>query len=244
MILNRTDPREAGAMDKGLSEIFHPLLAQWFSGRYSSPTEAQKGAWPVIAAGRHLLLSAPTGTGKTYSAFLYAINQLLTGAWEAGRVRVLYISPLKALNSDIRVNLLSPLAQISALFRARGLSVPAIQVQTRSGDTPESERRRMLRHPPEILITTPESLNLILSSPNAWGLLTGIQTVIIDEIHSVLESKRGTHLITAIERLVPLSGEFQRIGLSATIRPMELAAAFLGGYVGRQTGAGWTYEPR
>ncbi len=225
-------------------DIFHPLIAGWFRSRYGEATEAQGIAWPLIAAGKNVLLSAPTGTGKTYSAFLYAIDRLLRGAWESGAVRVLYVSPLKALNTDIAVNLTVPLSEITEQFRAAGESCPEILVQTRSGDTPEVERRRMLRRPPEILITTPESLNLILSSPNARSLLAGVRTVIVDEIHSIIGSKRGTHLITAIDRLVLLAGEFQRIGLSATVRPIETAAAFLGGYLVQRNGERWSYEPR
>ena len=227
-----------------ITDIFHPLVSEWFRSRFAAPTEAQAGAWSHIAAGRHVLVSAPTGTGKTYSAFLFAINQLVSGVWESGAVRVLYVSPLKALNTDIRVNLISPLAEISARFREAGKAVPELHVQTRSGDTPEIERRRMLRHPPEILITTPESLNLILASPIARTLLTGLKTIIVDEIHSVLGSKRGTHLITAVERIVPLAGELQRIGLSATVRPLATAAAFLGGYRAVGSGEGRRYEPR
>lgn len=164
------------------------------------------------------------------AAFLWALNQLICGQWSPGRTRVLYVSPLKALNNDIRRNLLEPMAALEDLFENMGRPFPPIQVSTRSGDTTSAERRRMLRQPPEILITTPESLNLLLSSAGGRSMLTGIKTVILDEVHSIIDSRRGTFLMTAVERLVLLSGEFQRIALSATIHPMDLAAAFVGGY--------------
>ena len=210
--------------------LFHPIVAEWFAGRYGEPTEVQSRGWPAIASGRHVLLSAPTGTGKTYAAFLFALNRLLTGEWESGTTRVLYVSPLKALNNDIRVNLLGPLEELRRFFVERGQVIAKIDVLTRSGDTPEAERRRMRRNPPEILITTPESLNIILSSPRSREGLSGVRAVILDEIHSLIAEKRGTHLMTAIERLVLLAGEFQRIGLSATVKPLAAAAEFLGGY--------------
>lgn len=177
-----------------------------------------------------MLVTAPTGSGKTMAAFLWAINELVTGRWPSGRVSVLYVSPLKALNNDIRRNLTKPLAELKAVFAREGERLPAIGVGVRSGDTPQSERRRMLREPPEILITTPESLNLLLSSHGGRSMLTGIRTVILDEIHAVVGGKRGVHLISAVDRLVPLCGEFQRIALSATVRPLETVARFVGGY--------------
>ncbi|HUW35349.1 MAG TPA: DEAD/DEAH box helicase [Planctomycetota bacterium] len=261
--------------------LFHPLIGRWFAERIGTPTDVQAKAWPEIAAGRHVLVTAPTGTGKTLTAFLWAINQLVVGEWELGRVRVLYVSPLKALNNDVRRNLLRPLAELGETFAAAGQPMPQIHVFTRSGDTEPAERRRMLSHPPEILITTPESLNIILSSQQA-RLLTGISTVILDEIHSIAGGKRGTHLITAVDRLVRLTGDrsgglsevfvrpkrspkspahllegvvgdravgrairddrsgrpearpyprgFQRIALSATVKPLDVIADFVGGY--------------
>ena len=213
----------------GLS-LFHPLVARWFRERVGEPTDVQAQAWPRIAAGEHVLVTAPTGSGKTLTAFLWAVDRLVSGDWPVGHTTVLYVSPLKALNNDIRRNLLSPLAELREVFEEAGEVFPDIRVLTRSGDTPQSDRRRMLRQPPEILITTPESLNLLLSSVGGRSLLGGLSTVILDEIHAVVGSKRGTHLITAVDRLVPLSGDFQRLALSATVRPMETVADFVGGF--------------
>ncbi len=181
-------------------------------------------------AGRACSGVGPHGTGKTFTAFLWGINQLATGALSPGKVRILYVSPLKALNNDIQRNLLSPLQELSTVFQQAGHSLPSIRVLTRSGDTSSTERQRMLRHPPEILITTPESLNLILSSPNGRLMLDGVAAVILDEIHAVAATKRGTHLVTAVDRLVRLAGEFQRIALSATVKPLSVVADLVGGY--------------
>lgn len=223
---------------------FHPLVREWFSSRYGKPTDPQERAWPLIASGRNVLITAPTGTGKTYAAFLFALNELIEGRWPGGTTRVLYVSPLKALNTDVRQNLLAPLSELAAFFREKGKELPQIAVATRSGDTPQSERRRMARRPPEILITTPESLNLILASPRSREMLAGLKTVILDEVHAIVGTKRGTHLITAVERLVPVAGELQRIALSATVKPLEDTAAFVGGYAARQSGEEWIYEKR
>jgi ATP-dependent Lhr-like helicase len=216
--------------------LFHPLIGQWFSEKVGAPTDIQERAWPEIVGGRHVLVTAPTGSGKTLAAFLWGINQLITGAWPRGTVRVLYVSPLKALNNDVRRNLLRPLVELREVFSRAGVPFPEVSVLTRSGDTPGEERRKMARRPPEILITTPESLNLLLSSRSGRSLLAGIATVILDEIHAVAGDKRGTHLITAVDRLVPLAGEFQRIALSATVNPPERVAGFVGGF--RRTGKG------
>jgi ATP-dependent Lhr-like helicase len=212
------------------STLFHPLIAEWFQNEIGIATDVQAAAWPKIASGEHVLAIAPTGTGKTLTAFLWALNQLITGQLPSGLCSVLYISPLKALNNDIRRNLLGPLGELRRLFHQHGRDFPEIRVLTRSGDTPPEERRRMQRRPPEILITTPESLNLMLSSHGGLGMLGDLKCVILDEIHAVIDSKRGAHLMSAVERLVPLSGEFQRIALSATVHPPELVEEFVGGY--------------
>lgn len=219
---------------------FHPLVRTWFRENLGTPTDIQIQAWPPIAAGKHVLLTAPTGSGKTLTAFLSALDRLVSGAWPPGRTRILYVSPLKALNNDVQRNLLAPLEAIGGYFRRAGEAFPEIRVQVRSGDTPATERRRMLKHPPEILITTPESLNLMLLSEAGRDALRDIAVVILDEIHAVAGTKRGVHLITAVDRLVPLAGEFQRIALSATVRPLEAVASLVGGYILGRTG----YVPR
>mgnify|MGYP001478840097 CR=1 FL=1 len=219
---------------------FDPLVAEWFRRRYGAPTPIQAEAWPAIAAGAHLLITAPTGSGKTLAAFLWTLNQWLAGRWETGRTHVLYVSPLKALNNDIQRNVRTPLAELREHFAHHGRPFPEIQVLTRSGDTPSAERRRMLRRPPEILITTPESLHLLLSSQGGRSLLGHLRTVVLDEIHAVLASRRGTLLVSGVERLTRLSGEFQRIALSATVQPLATAAGFVGGF---QT-EGARYVPR
>ncbi|MBU2551726.1 MAG: DEAD/DEAH box helicase [Proteobacteria bacterium] len=210
---------------------FHPLIASWFLERFGRPTDVQERAWPLISQGRHALITAPTGSGKTLTAFLWALDRLITGALPEGRTSILYVSPLKALNNDLRRNLETPLIELKETFARAGTPFPTIRVMTRSGDTPQSERRRMLRCPPEILITTPESLNLLLGARSGRSILTTLNVVILDEVHAVVGTKRGVHLITAVDRLVPLSGEFQRLALSATIRPLDTVAEFVGGYV-------------
>jgi len=211
-------------------KLFHPLVARWFAERVGEPTGIQAMAWQKIVSGGHLLATAPTGSGKTLAAFLWAINQLITGNWSSGMTRILYISPLKALNNDIKRNLLFPLQELESFFEQEGQPFPRIRVMTRSGDTPADERRALMRHPPEIFITTPESLNIMLTGKNGSAFFQGVKTVILDEIHAVAATKRGTHLITAVERLTLLSGEFQRIALSATVRPLEIIADFIGGF--------------
>jgi ATP-dependent Lhr-like helicase len=212
---------------------FHPVVAQWFRGVYGTPSAPQRLGWPAISSGRNTLILAPTGSGKTLAAFLWAINHLveqhLREDLRAG-VRILYISPLKALNNDIERNLASPLKGIRECAIAAGLRLPLIRTAVRTGDTPQSKRAAMIKHPPDILITTPESLYLLLTSRDARTMLRTVQYVIIDEIHSVCGNKRGVHLSISLERLQAVAEqELIRIGLSATQRPLDLIAAYLVG---------------
>lgn len=225
-------------------ELFHPLIRKWFNERVGTPTDIQEQAWPEIARGSHVLVTAPTGSGKTLTAFLWAINNFLTNSQPPQSQRVLYISPLKALNNDIQRNLQIPLQELEEYFAVEGKPFPEIRVAVRSGDTDPSQRRHMQRHPPEIFITTPESLNILLTSKSGRRVLTGISTVILDEIHAVAPSKRGTYLMTGIERLIPMNGEFQRIALSATVKPLERIAEFIGGYKIKESGESVHYEKR
>jgi ATP-dependent Lhr-like helicase len=231
-------------MKQPLTSLFEPLVARWFNDTYGAATEVQTRAWEAIAGGGHVLLTAPTGSGKTLAAFLWGLDGLIAGRWAGDCTRLLYVSPLKALNNDVRRNLLAPLQALRGLFERKGRFFPRIAVATRSGDTTQAERRRMLRQPPEILITTPESLNLLLSSAGGRAALTGVRTVILDEVHALLGSRRGTYLMTAVERLTRLSGEFQRIALSATVQPLETAARFVGGYSLQGSAGGPGYTPR
>jgi ATP-dependent Lhr-like helicase len=224
--------------------LFAPPIAEWFGVRYGEPTDIQARAWPRIAAGDHVLLTAPTGSGKTFAAFLWALDRLLTGDWEAGATRVLYVSPLKALGNDIRRNLTEPLAELVECFAHDGRPETTIRVESRTGDTPQSARRRMQRSPPEILITTPETLNILLTSKSGRRLLTGLRCVILDEVHAVASGKRGVHLITAVERLSMLSGEIQRIALSATVRPLDRMARWVGGFTADGDPTNPDYRPR
>jgi ATP-dependent Lhr-like helicase len=213
-------------------ERFSPATREWFSGAFPQPTTAQLGAWDAISSGAHALVVAPTGSGKTLSAFLWSLDRLATTPRPENpkhRTRVLYISPLKALGVDVERNLRSPLVGITQTARRLGTDVPVITVGVRSGDTPAADRRLLLRDPPDILITTPESLFLMLTSA-ARDTLAGVETVIIDEIHAVAATKRGAHLAVSLERLDQLlPAPAQRIGLSATVRPTEEVARFLGG---------------
>lgn len=213
-----------------MEPVFDPLVEQWFVGHVGPATEIQKRAWPRIAAGEHVLAVAPTGSGKTLTAFLSALSALATGIWPTGRVSVVYVSPLKALGTDIRANLAMPLAGLRQAFAAAGRPFPRIRAMIRSGDTPQDERRRMVRHPPEILITTPESLSLLLASKGGRGMLGEVRLVILDEIHAVAATKRGAFLLATVERLALLAGEFQRVALSATVAPLETVAAMVGGF--------------
>lgn len=231
-------------MSKDSLDVFHPLIRQWFREFVGVPTDIQDRAWPEIAKGNHVLVTAPTGSGKTLTAFLWAINNFLSGGQPIETMRVLYISPMKALNNDIQRNLTGPLEEIQGVFDSAGITLPKIRTGVRSGDTEPAERRQMLRHPPEIFITTPESLNVLLTSKSGRRMLTGISTVILDEIHAVLPNKRGTYLMTAVERLVPLNGEFQRIALSATVKPLDKVADFIGGYQLKKLDKTFEYKKR
>jgi len=210
---------------------FHAVTNRWFSECVGVPTDVQERAWPAIAAGGHVLVTAPTGTGKTLAAFLGALDRLLTGVWPDEGLRVLYISPLKALNNDIQRNLFGPLGELNKRFLAEGLQPPEVEVMVRSGDSTDQERRRLRRHPPAILITTPESLNILLTQRGAAELFGGLKLVLLDEIHAVAGTKRGTALWLALERLVEVAGEYQRVGLSATVNPPERIASVLGGFL-------------
>ncbi|MEO1365938.1 MAG: DEAD/DEAH box helicase, partial [Acidobacteriota bacterium] len=205
-------------------EPFHPLVQAWFREEVGTPTEAQALAWPRIAGGEHVLVSAPTGSGKTLTAFLWALDRLLTGAWPGDRLRVLYISPLRALNTDVRRNLQKPLEALKRRFAAAGTPAARVQVMTRSGDTPQAERRKMLRHPPEILVTTPESLNILLTSRSGRNLLGDVRCVILDEIHFLDDRDRGT---VWEEVLIYLPKAVQVVGLSATLSNLHDFAAWL-----------------
>ncbi|MFN8179683.1 MAG: DEAD/DEAH box helicase [bacterium] len=205
---------------------FHPAVRRWFEDTLGAPSAPQRDGWPAIRSGAHTLIAAPTGSGKTLAAFLWAIDALLReGAALTNETRVLYVSPLKALGNDIRKNLDAPLAEL----RARDAAFPEIRVLVRSGDTPARERTAMVGRPPHILVTTPESLYILLTSDGGRRMLSTVRTVIVDEIHAVAGDKRGSHLGLSLERLESLAGPVQRIGLSATQKPIEDIARFLVG---------------
>jgi ATP-dependent Lhr-like helicase len=211
----------------------HPLVAEWFVQRFATPTEPQEQGWPHILAGRTTLISAPTGSGKTLAAFLACIDRLVRKALAgdlADRTEVLYISPLKALGNDIQKNLEIPLGEILAMAGERGLLMPEIRTAVRTGDTLMPERRAMLKRPPHILVTTPESLYILLTADKSRAILRDIETVIVDEIHAVADDKRGAHLTLSLERLEALTYKPPvRIGLSATQKPIKEVAHFLTG---------------
>ena len=213
------------------TSVLGDLARTWFEETFGEPTPAQDLAWPTLAAGESALVVAPTGSGKTLAAFLVFLDRLARSPrrGDAG-VRVLYVTPLKALGNDIHRNLEMPLAGMAEVAERRGAPGPGITMGIRTGDTPQRERERLVRHPPDVLITTPESLYLLLTSERASRTLASVEAVIVDEVHALAPNKRGTHLALSLERLAWLTGRpFQRVGLSATVTPAERVAAWLGG---------------
>ncbi|MCH8201061.1 MAG: DEAD/DEAH box helicase, partial [Chloroflexi bacterium] len=214
-------------------DSFHPVVRAWFTRRFEAPTDAQTNGWPHIIAGRDTLISAPTGSGKTLAAFLVAIDRLVRKA-EAGEledgVEVVYVSPLKALSNDIQRNLDEPLEEINEIAREMGYDLPEIRTALRTGDTTQKERRQILKTPPHILITTPESLYLMITAERSRAILRNVKTVIVDEVHALIRDKRGSHLALTLARLDHICDKRPgRIGLSATVKPIEYAAQFLVG---------------
>src|SRR3954470_21103599 len=218
---------------------FHPIIAQWFQSRFGEPTAPQRGGWEAIRNGQHTLIAAPTGSGKTLAAFLHSLDQLFREGLEGplpDETRVVYVSPLKALSADIHLNLAEPRREIRRLAEESGIEAPRITAAIRSGDTPAAERAAMLKKPPHILVTTPESLYLLLTAERSREMLRTVRTVIVDEIHAVVESRRGAHLALTLERLAHVArGPVQRIGLSATVKPIEQVGQWLIGSSAAET---------
>ncbi len=212
---------------------FHPVVSRWFADRLGEPTAAQRRGWESIRSGRDTLIAAPTGSGKTLAAFLSALDELMRESLEGtlpDETRVVYVSPLKALSADIHRNLAEPRREIRRLAEEMGFGSPRVTAAVRSGDTPAADRAAMLRKPPHILVTTPESLYLLLTAQRSREMLRGVRTVIVDEIHAVVESRRGAHLALSLERLAHVArGPVQRIGLSATMQPIGDVATWLVG---------------
>src|SRR5438128_3172687 len=212
---------------------FHPAVARWFEQTFGTPTEPQLRGWPAIQSGRHVLISAPTGSGKTLAAFLASLDALFREGVEAdlpNETQVVYVSPLKALSNDIRKNLQEPLTGIrSLLCEENGLEID-VRADVRTGDTTAAQRQALIKKPPHILVTTPESLYLLLTSESGRRMLSTARTLILDEIHAVVDDRRGAHLALSVERLAALTKNLpQRIGLSATQKPIEEVARFLVG---------------
>src|SRR5579859_2700483 len=221
---------------------FHPVIERWFEQKFGSPTEPQLRGWPAIQAGGHALIAAPTGSGKTLAAFLAALDGLFRQGLNGklpDETRVVYVSPLKALSNDIHKNLEEPLREIrEALLTEEGRAVD-VRAEVRTGDTPASKRQAIARRPPHILVTTPESLYLLLTSQSGRKVLSTVRTLIVDEIHAVVANRRGSHLALSMERLAALAtGPLQRIGLSATQKPIETVAEFLVGNGARRHRSG------
>src|SRR5687767_8023752 len=212
---------------------FHPLVARWFTDTLGAPTAAQQRGWAAIRDGRHTLIAAPTGSGKTLAAFLTAIDDLVQEGLThplPDEVQVLYVSPLKALSTDIHKNLAEPRRQIRQLAEEAGLAAPRITAAVRTGDTTASARAAMLRNPPHILVTTPESLYLLLTAERSRQMLRTVRTVIVDEIHAVIGTRRGAHLALSLERLQQVAERpLLRLGLSATQKPIEDVSRYLVG---------------
>src|SRR6187549_75821 len=215
---------------------FHPLVSRWFLESIGEPTAAQRRGWDAIRSGRHTLIAAPTGSGKTLAAFLTTIDDLVREGAESplpDEVRVVYVSPLKALSADIHKNLAEPRRALRRLAEESGLAIPRITAAVRTSDTTSSERAAMLKTPPHILVTTPESLYLLLTAERSRHMLRTVRTVIVDEIHAVIGTRRGAHLALSLERLVGVANRsLQRIGLSATQTPIEDVARYLTGGAG------------
>src|SRR5881394_3343155 len=210
-------------------ESFHPVIKKWFSETLGTPTAAQRDGWAAIREGRHTLIAAPTGSGKTLAAFLTALDDLFRQA-APDEVRVVYISPLKALSADIHKNLAEPRRGIRRIAEEMGIEAPRITAAVRTGDTTQAERAAMLRKPPHILVTTPESLYLLLTAERSRAMLRTARTVIVDEIHAVIGTRRGAHLALTLERLQQVAAApLLRLGLSATQKPIDDVARWLVG---------------
>jgi ATP-dependent Lhr-like helicase len=239
-----TEPRYIGLMPLS---AFHPVVARWFQQRFGEPTTPQRLGWEAIRSGRNTLIAAPTGSGKTLAAFLEELDRLFREGLEGplpDETRVVYVSPLKALSADIHLNLAEPRREIRQLAEQMGLEAPRITAAIRSGDTPAADRAAMIRKPPHILVTTPESLYLLLTAQRSREMLRTVRTVIVDEIHAVLESRRGAHLALSLERLAHLATQpVQRIGLSATMEPIHEVGKWLVGGAAGQLGGGAASSP-